>query len=243
MTTEEKRLIILSKIIAGRSQKQFAKDTGLNESYLSQLITGRKTFGEIAAKNMEERLGLIPGVLQHPSDLNLRESASANSFYPALFSLSESGHRPDGAKTPLDTNSKRIEILKAIIGSRSQVDFCEYYELSASHLSQLIHGTRAMGTLKAQAYESSLGLIPGTLEHPLDVDTSSHESILELFLDPSGVMPERPRSPGRQLLRNLEALIKQGALSDEHIHILDLTAGQFAKPCLDIANEGKASNE
>lgn len=243
MTTEAKRLILLNKIIAGRSQKQFANDTGLNESYLSQLMTGRKKFGEKAAKNMEERLGLIPGVLQHPSDVNILKNTNVDSFYSALSSFSEPGVRPSLHKAPLKTEAKRIEILKAIIGLRSQVDFCDHYGLSAAHLSQLTHGKRVMGTRSAKNIEEKLGLIPGTLEHPLDIETESPQSILELFLEPFSVMPERPRSPGRQLLRNLEALIKQGALSDDHIHILDLTAGQFAKDRLENTKAGAATNE
>ena len=61
------RLEALSRVMAGLSQAEFAEKHDLNPSYLSQILSGHRSFGERAASNMEKKIGLAPGTLSRPA--------------------------------------------------------------------------------------------------------------------------------------------------------------------------------
>lgn len=45
------------------SQAQFARRYGLDASYISQILSGHRSFGEKSARNMEDKIGLPAGTL------------------------------------------------------------------------------------------------------------------------------------------------------------------------------------
>lgn len=242
MTTEEKRLILLKKLCAGAIQKDFAKAIGVNASYLSQIMTRKRLIGEVAAKNWEERLGLIPGVLVHPQFSHVSEATPVASLYLPVSRRGGKDHDIDPSGDHDETSVKRTQILLALIGKHSQVDFCSYYNLSPAYVSQLVNGHRAMGGRTAKSFEEKIGLVPGTLEHPQSVQVDTPEQIVSLFKDPDSLM-RKMSSAGRLLLHNLEAMIKLGALSEAHISTLSNLAYQLALPNLDEIHEGKLRHE
>ncbi|WP_244165671.1 LexA family transcriptional regulator [Metapseudomonas otitidis] len=60
------RVDALIQVMAGHSQADFAEMYDLNPSYLSQILSGHRSFGERAASNMEKKIGLEPGTLSRP---------------------------------------------------------------------------------------------------------------------------------------------------------------------------------
>lgn len=60
------RVEALIQVMAGYSQADFAEMYDLNPSYLSQILSGHRSFGERAASNMEKKIGLEPGTLSRP---------------------------------------------------------------------------------------------------------------------------------------------------------------------------------
>jgi phage repressor protein C with HTH and peptisase S24 domain len=60
------RVEALLRIMSGHSQADFAEKHDLNPSYLSQILSGHRSFGERAAINMERKIGLEPGTLSRP---------------------------------------------------------------------------------------------------------------------------------------------------------------------------------
>lgn len=66
----------------------------------------------------------------------------------------------------MDINEKRIATLRKLMGSLSQKDFADAYDLDASYLSQLLNGHRKLGEKAALTLESKIGLAAGTLTSP-----------------------------------------------------------------------------
>lgn len=66
MDTNKLRVDALRLEMAGMSQADFAEMHDLNPSYLSQVLSGHRSFGERAATNMEKKIGLKPGTLSRP---------------------------------------------------------------------------------------------------------------------------------------------------------------------------------
>lgn len=67
MTTNDLRIQALQELIGELTLAEFAERYGLNASYLSQLINGRRSFGERSAKRMEEKISLPAGTLVSPA--------------------------------------------------------------------------------------------------------------------------------------------------------------------------------
>lgn len=67
MTTNDLRIQALQELIGELTLAEFAERYDLNASYLSQLINGRRSFGERSAKGMEEKIGLPAGTLVNPA--------------------------------------------------------------------------------------------------------------------------------------------------------------------------------
>lgn len=74
--------------------------------------------------------------------------------------LTESNHRR------MDINERRIASLRKIMGTLSQKEFAEAYDLDASYLSQLLNGHRKLGEKAALNLELKIGLTAGTLTSP-----------------------------------------------------------------------------
>lgn len=60
------RVEALRRVIGPLSQKDFADQHDLDASYLSQILNGHRGLGEKAALNLEQKIGLAPGVLVNP---------------------------------------------------------------------------------------------------------------------------------------------------------------------------------
>ncbi|WP_249675460.1 hypothetical protein [Pseudomonas abieticivorans] len=63
------RVDALRRVIGPLSQKEFADQHDLDASYLSQILNGHRSLGEKAALSLEQKIGLLPGVLVHPSSV------------------------------------------------------------------------------------------------------------------------------------------------------------------------------
>jgi transcriptional regulator with XRE-family HTH domain len=233
MTTEELRFLWLKKLYAGRTQKKFAEDCGLNPSYLSQVLTGVRGFREKGAKNMEARLGLVPGTLVHPKDAALIESTPLESLYLPPDELAKPlvanaiKIRDKGAKLT-ETDLQRIAILRAIIGNQKQIDFCAFYEIDPAYLSQILNGFRAMGDKSIQTYESKFNLLPGVLEHPMDIEFATQGDIEKLFKNPQSMMPNiESKESTKVLIKKLSDMMRSGELQEHHLKILDQMATAF----------------
>lgn len=240
MTTEEKRLALFKCICAGRSQKDIAEAAGLNPSYLSQILSGHKSIGERAAKNLEAKLGLRQGILVNPQGGNSLDSTPVASFF--MVGGDESGSDPDatGDEAPeSEINAQRILILRALIGDLSRADFCNVYNLNSSYITNIFNGVRSIGAKSARNLEQVLGLRPGVLEHPSDLDLDSDEKVQALYLRPKpGVSPK-----GRLLLKNLESMLELDVLTADHIDLLSSMAYQLALPRVEAISEGSQLSE
>ncbi|CAI8916273.1 putative transcriptional regulator [Pseudomonas sp. IT-P218] len=60
----------------------------------------------------------------------------------------------------------RIQVLRDLMGERTQKEFAEHYNLDASYLSQLLNGHRSLGEKAAANLEAKIGLAEGTLTTP-----------------------------------------------------------------------------
>ena len=66
MDMNELRLKALRRVMGDLSQAEFAEAHDLNASYISQILSGHRSFGERAATNMEKKIGLKAGTLSRP---------------------------------------------------------------------------------------------------------------------------------------------------------------------------------
>ncbi|WP_313135604.1 S24 family peptidase [Stutzerimonas nitrititolerans] len=66
----------------------------------------------------------------------------------------------------MDIYEARIAALAALIGESSLKDFSDRYDITPSHLSQIINGHRRMGERAAANLEAKIGLPPGALVAP-----------------------------------------------------------------------------
>ena len=240
MTTEEKRLILLKRICAGRSQKELAKSTGLNQSYLSQLLNGHKTIGEKAAKNLEAKLGLRPGILLHPNGGNSLEGTPVASFFLSNSKNASSDPESISEDEPApEINEQRVSILRALVGTSSRAGFCSAYSLNPSYLTNLFNGVRNIGEKSARNMEQILGLRPGVLEHPEGIEIDTPEKIQSLFINPRPTLSPK----GRLLLKNLEAMLDLDVLTDDHIDLLAMMASQLALPRVEALSERSNPDE
>lgn len=233
MTTENKRLILLKQICAGKSQKDLAKKAGLNASYLSQLLTGRRAIGEKAAKTLEAKLGLRPGMLVNPQSSDLASSASDTVSASAL----SEGATDDCPASEI--TAARTSILRALIVGSSKTDFCAAYGLSSAYIGSLLGGSRNMGVKSARKLEEAIGLHPGALEHPSGRELDTPQKIRSLYLQSEPLM-----SPKALLLvKNLQDMLEQELLTPEHIDLLSSMAYQLALPRVEKLSERGKSGE
>ena len=234
MTTEEKRLILLKQICAGKLQKDLVEASGLNQSYLSQILNGRRIIGEKAAKNLESKLGLRPGVLVNPQCWN----SLGTTPVAALFLIGSEGLTGDRISVTdedpgFEVNAKRVAILRALVGETSRAAFCSAYSLNQSYLTNIFNGVSKFGAKSARNMEEVLELRPGVLEHPVGVEYDSPEKLQALYLHHKpGLTPK-----GRLLLKNLGSMLELDVLSDEQIDLLSSIASQFALPRIEALNE------
>ncbi|WP_437881048.1 LexA family transcriptional regulator [Pseudomonas sp. LRF_L74] len=71
------RVEALRQIMGNTTQADFAEKHDLNASYISQILTGSRSFGEKAARNMEGKIGVPAGTLSRP-DLRIIEGQFEN---------------------------------------------------------------------------------------------------------------------------------------------------------------------
>lgn len=234
MTTEEKRLILLKRILAGKSQKALAKASGLNQSYLSQILTGRKIIGEKSAKNIESKLGLRPGILVNPQGGNSLDTTPVESFFligsgdltgdPAVTGDDDGG---------IENSAQRVAILRALVGATSRAEFCSAYSVNPSYLTNILNGVKNFGEKSARNMEASLGLRPGVLEHPVGIEYDTQEKLQSLYLNHNHGISMK----GRLLLKNLETMLELDVLTDDHIDLLSSIASQLSLPRVEALNE------
>lgn len=67
---------------------------------------------------------------------------------------------------PMDMNKLRIKALQHAMGDLSQAAFADRYDISASHISQILSGHRPFGERAAQNMEDKIGLPRGALSNP-----------------------------------------------------------------------------
>lgn len=67
------------------TQAQFARRYGLDASYISQILSGHRSFGEKSARNMETKIGLPPGTLD---GMNLGMQLGESNVEPAYVAQS-----------------------------------------------------------------------------------------------------------------------------------------------------------
>lgn len=70
-------------------------------------------------------------------------------------------------RTAIDAANKKL-------GFKSDVNFCEHYDLNASHISQLINGHGSFGERAARNLEKKVGWIDGLLDSNLDEDDAQN---------------------------------------------------------------------
>ena len=73
----------------------------------------------------------------------------------------------------------RVQVLRDLMGEKSQKEFAELHNLDASYLSQLLNGHRSLGEKAAANLEAKIGLAEGTLTVPL---ASQRNAITETSL-------------------------------------------------------------
>lgn len=66
MDMNKLRVEALRRVMGGLTQAEFAERHDLNASYISQILSGHRSFGERAASNMEKKIGLTAGTLSRP---------------------------------------------------------------------------------------------------------------------------------------------------------------------------------
>lgn len=220
MTTENKRLLLLKQLCSGMTQTDLAKKAGINTSYLSQLLNGRRAIGERAAKNLEVKLGLRPGMLVNPQSSDLVVTQDQDHPGSGL---------PEGAADDCpaaEITSARISILRALIGESSKTEFCAVYGLNPAYIGSLLGGSRNMGVKSARKLEESIGLRPGALEHPSGRALDTPEKIHSLYLKSESVMSPK----ALLLIKNLQDMLEHELLTPEHIDLLASMAYQLALP-------------
>lgn len=83
MDMNKLRVEALRRVMGALTQAEFAERHDLNASYISQILSGHRSFGERAASNMEKKIGLTAGTLsrpplgdaEDPADKNNKESS------------------------------------------------------------------------------------------------------------------------------------------------------------------------
>lgn len=66
----------------------------------------------------------------------------------------------------MDIKKMRIQVLRDLMGEKTQKEFADQYNLDASYLSQLLNGHRSLGEKAAANLEAKIGLAEGTLTVP-----------------------------------------------------------------------------
>lgn len=66
MDMNKLRVEALRRVMGALTQAEFAERHDLNASYISQILSGHRSFGERAASNMEKKIGLTAGTLSRP---------------------------------------------------------------------------------------------------------------------------------------------------------------------------------
>jgi transcriptional regulator with XRE-family HTH domain len=224
MTIEDKRLEVFKKLIEGKRHKEFKEKLKISQGYLSQILTGRKPLSEKTAIKFESSLNLIPGTLVKPQDVGT--IASIEGLYADAQScsgLDQASSTPEAVIQVLE--ERRLAILLAIIGNQPLQTFCTNFHLNTSYISQLINGVKTIGERSAKNLEDKLCLTTGTLMYPQEIDASDEQAVISLFNPES----QHLSANAQGLLRQLTLFLRASLLTDEHINILKLTAGQFAK--------------
>jgi transcriptional regulator with XRE-family HTH domain len=130
----------------------------------------------------------------------------------------------------METNEKRIVVLRRIIGDMQLKDFANRFDIDPSYLSQILNGHRNLGERAARNMEAKIDLVPGTLENPV---LDSVESLgvadnvaasVERKADQLSAIAT-PRS--REILLKIVNAAAQGRLSDADIELLDKIASRF----------------
>lgn len=130
----------------------------------------------------------------------------------------------------MDTNAKRIVVLRRIIGDMLLKDFANRFDIDPSYLSQILNGHRNLGERAARNMETKIDLVPGTLENPV-VDDSESSSLRDQVAEAVERRADQlsaiatPRS--REILLKIVNAAAQGRLSDADIELLDKIASRF----------------
>lgn len=82
--TRNRRLRLVELIGQYKIRADFVRQHDLNDSYLHQLITGKAPFGEKAARNLEEKIGLPRKYFDERLDPSLRPYPGGGAARAAL---------------------------------------------------------------------------------------------------------------------------------------------------------------
>lgn len=133
----------------------------------------------------------------------------------------------------METNEKRIVVLKRIIGDMQLKDFANRYDIDPSYLSQVLNGHRNLGERAARNMETKISLLPGTLENPIvdpdgsSVVTSSDHMPRAAVANEAAQFAEIATPRSREILLKIANAAAQGRLSDSDIELLDQIASRF----------------
>lgn len=100
----QQRLITLRDKLAGGNTAKFARMAECPDTYMRNMIAGRKTIGEKTARKIEDNLDIIPGYLDIPPEkeeiVEIFEKVKSlpQKRYAELLSFVQWLHRSEGEK-------------------------------------------------------------------------------------------------------------------------------------------------
>lgn len=109
------RVTALKQLIGDATLKEFAEAHDLDSSYLSQILNGHRNLGEKAARNMEEKIGCIPGTLVAPFGV---VGAAVEAARELMSNVS-------GEPMPVKTGSVPV-VGKAMLGTAGYFEAIDY---------------------------------------------------------------------------------------------------------------------
>ncbi len=113
------RVQALRSVMGDLSQRDFAEKHDLNASYISQILTGHRAFGERSARNMEEKIGLPFGTLSRPLFDIDRERPDAGADQPtAKPSETRTQSRAQGDQSVLDALNAMTEVQARLLAGK-----------------------------------------------------------------------------------------------------------------------------
>lgn len=100
MDMNKLRVEALRRVMGALTQAEFAERHDLNASYISQILSGHRSFGERAASNMEKKIGLTAGTLSRPPLGDAEDPADKNNKESNVVAADFSRNRADMVDIP-----------------------------------------------------------------------------------------------------------------------------------------------